>query len=245
MSSAYEYRDRLYARYASEFATDLSRGAPTYEANIVDRVVPDRSARILDAGCGQGQVLELLRERGYRNLSGVDVSGEQVALARGRGLAVERREVGPYLDGHAGEFDVILAVDLIEHFDKPDVLTLFDRFAAALAPGGQLIVRTPNAESPYGGRIRYGDFTHGTAFTQESIRQVAVACGFSRVTVHETPPAVHGTMSRLRRVAWTALAASRRAALAVETGSFSGHVVSQNLVAVAYRGTGEPDASAA
>ena len=80
-----------------------------------------------------------------------------------------------------GELAAVTATDLLEHLTKPEVLATFDAAAAALRPGGRFIARVPNAVSPFGGHIRYGDFTHETWFTARSVRQLAAAAGFGPV----------------------------------------------------------------
>jgi hypothetical protein len=60
------------------------------------------------------------------------------------------------------------------------------------------VARVPNAVSPFGGRIRYGDFTHETWFTARSVRQLAAASGFGPVEVIGCSPPVHGVVSAIR-----------------------------------------------
>jgi hypothetical protein len=116
---------------------------------------------------------------------------------------------------------------------KPEVLATFDCVAAALVPGGTFVARVPNAVSPLAGHIQYGDFTHESAFTSRSIRQIAAAAGFDSVDVQPCPPVRHGIVSAGRAVLWKAISAGYRIALAAETGTLSGHIFTQNLTFVA------------
>ncbi|MEK6252562.1 MAG: class I SAM-dependent methyltransferase [Actinomycetota bacterium] len=227
-----DFRRRLYEGYVTTHAGSepAERAVPSLDRNIRRRLPRDRNIRILDIGCGQGYLLDVLREAGYPQVSGVDVSAEQVEIARLRGLDVTQGDVFDFLREHLGGFDAITAVDLIEHFDKADVLRLLDDVARALKPGGILVGQVPNGESPFGGRYIYGDFTHGTAFTQRSIAQVLHATGFTEVRSFPVEPAVHGLSSALRMVVWKVLATAYKTALVVETGVLSGHIVTQNLV---------------
>jgi hypothetical protein len=112
---------------------------------------------------------------------------------------------------------------------KDEELDTFDRVFGALAPGGVFIARVPNAVSPLGGNIRYGDFTHETWYTARSVRQLAVAAGFCRIAVRPCPPIAHGAISAARVAAWKAVSAVFKTALAAETGMLRGHIVTQNL----------------
>jgi SAM-dependent methyltransferase len=191
------------------------------------------AGRVIDIGCGQGELVRLLLADGYDAL-GIDVSPEQAAIAQAAGLGRVRH--GDYRDllmERTNWLAAVTATDLLEHLTKDEVLETFDRVVKALAPGGVFVARVPNAVSPLGGHIRYGDFTHESSFTVRSIRQLAAAAGFSSVTVRPCTPIAHGFMSAARAVAWKSVSALYKFALATETGEFRGHVVTQNMTFVA------------
>ena len=119
------------------------------------------------------------------------------------------------LADRGGQLAAVTATDLLEHLTKPEVLATFDAVAAALRPGGRFVARVPNAVSPFGGHIRYGDFTHETWFTARSIRQLAAAAGLRPVQVIGCPPPAHGIASAARAAIW---AAGQRAAQARARG---------------------------
>jgi hypothetical protein len=97
------------------------------------------------------------------------------------------------------------------------------------------VARVPNAGSPFGGHIRYGDFTHESSYTARSVRQLAAAAGFGPVTVLPCPPIAHGLMSATRVAMWKLISAGYKVALGAETGVVRGHIVTQNLVFVAHK----------
>jgi SAM-dependent methyltransferase len=222
-----EVRDRVYARYV----TDKMGLVRQYDERAYERwsqntyrqiarwLPEDRTARILDAGCGPGNLLHLLTSRGYRQIEGVDRSAEQVALARRIADQVECGDVFEYLRDREATFDLVLAFDLLEHFRKVEVLEFLDLVFRALRPGGSLMVQTPNADSPWSSSIRYGDFTHEIAFNPHSLEHVLRLAGFVEYEARETGPVVHGVRSAIRWVTWQMI----RGALAVwnlsETGS--------------------------
>jgi SAM-dependent methyltransferase len=248
------FRDRLYDGYVS---TDVNyvrrtrtadwlgeavsasraryaRSKPALKRNICRHLPPVKEAEILEIGCGQGNVLELVRQLGYQRLRGIDVSEEQVAIARHRGHdRVEEADLFDYLPRHREAFDAIVAVDVIEHFDKPDVLQVLDMIGTSLRSGGRLIAQVPNGGSPFAARNLYGDFTHGVAFTSFSARQVLRAAGFRKVATYSTEPVPHGLISLIRLLLWKLISLQWRAMLAVETGVLRGHIVTQNMIIVA------------
>lgn len=229
-----DFRDRLYRSYLSGFkgTPDLARAEPDLRHHVVSRLPASRGTRVLDLGCGPGHLVALLQNDGYHSAEGIDASPEQVARARAQGVfGVSRADALEFLDS-GRRYDAIIAIDVLEHFDQPGALRLLDAIAAALDPGGCLIMRSPNAGSPFFGRYRYGDFTHGTAFTASSVTQVLSAAGFTDIDVFPTDPVPHGVVSGTRFVLWKLIASILRGYLAVETGEVRGHVLTQNLIAV-------------
>ena len=98
----------------------------------------------LDVGCGAGLLAEPLARLGA-TVTGIDASAELIAVARdhaaGQGLAIDYR--AGELEELEGTFDLITCMEVIEHVADPE------RFIAALArrlaPGGLLVLSTPNA----------------------------------------------------------------------------------------------------
>lgn len=232
------YGGYVHSRMAS-LAPDTVDGfasrAPYLRRLIRAHFPADRGAAVLDLGCGHGTLVYLARRAGYRNVSGVDVSPDQVAEARR--LGIEGVSQGDLVDTLAAlpadSQDLIVAFDVIEHFTRDELLPLVDEVLRTLAPGGRWIIHTPNAESPFFGRIRYGDITHELAFTTSSLSQLLLASGFRAAAFFEDTPVVHGPRSAARYVAWKAARALLRLYLAAETGSTGSGVLTQNLLAVA------------
>ena len=228
-------RDRLYEAYATQHAGCGNGEAAglIYRRDIRPMLPLPGSGPVMDIGCGRGTLVRLLLADGY-DAEGVDISPEQVSLAHAAGL--DRVRQGDYRDilqARSGQLAAVTATDVLEHLTKGEVLDTFDVVAAALIAGGVLIARVPNAVSPFGGHIRYGDFTHESWFTARSVRQVAAAAGFGRVTVLPCPPVAHGLVSAARVAVWKPISGLYKVALAAETGALRGHIVTQNLTLVA------------
>ena len=231
-------RERLYEAYASGHAGCASSDAAglVYRRDIRPALPPPGLGPIVDIGCGQGQLLRLLLRDGYK-AEGVDISPEQVILGQAAGLTqIVEGDYRDLLSERSGCLAAVVATDLLEHMAKEEVLDAFDRVASALAPGGVFVARVPNAVSPFGGNIRYGDFTHESWFTARSVKQLATAAGFASVRVAPCTPIAHGVRSGVRVVAWKAVSGLYKLALAAESGILGGHVVTQNLIFIANKG---------
>ena len=105
---------------------------------------PLTGKRSLDVGCGAGLLCEPLARLGAA-ASGVDAAEENIAAARvhaaGSDLAIDYRH-GDLAALGLGRFDLVTAMEVIEHVaDKPAFVAAL---AASLAPGGLMVLSTPN-----------------------------------------------------------------------------------------------------
>jgi 2-polyprenyl-3-methyl-5-hydroxy-6-metoxy-1,4-benzoquinol methylase len=233
---ATDFRERLYAKYVSghQGVLDASRRNPTFTRDVIRRMPSDRAARVLEVGCGQGDLIALLRASGWTDVKGIDISEEQVQTARQRGVDnVVQADLFEFAEGHQGLHDVVIAMDVVEHFDRSQTLALFHALRLLLTPGGCLIIQTPNGASPFSGRIFWSDVTHGMQFTSRSLDQVCSAVGFATVTSFPQRPAVHGIVSAMRACIWRVVEGFLWLATAAETSQTRHLVLTQNLVAVA------------
>jgi 2-polyprenyl-3-methyl-5-hydroxy-6-metoxy-1,4-benzoquinol methylase len=224
-------RNRLYESYSSQHAGHSSGDAAAliYRRDIRPALPAARLGPLMDIGCGQGGLVRLLLADGY-DAEGIDISPEQVALARRSGLRrIRQGDYREILRECAGQFAAVTAIDVLEHLTNDEVLVTFDAVASALMPGGIFIARVPNAVSPFGGHIRYGDLTHESWFTARSVRQVAAAADFGSVAVRPCPPVAHGLKSTARAAIWKAVSGCYKLALTAETGALRGHIVTQNM----------------
>jgi SAM-dependent methyltransferase len=235
---------RVYQSYVSSGAfgsisdtpPDLKPRLP-YLKRLIGKFFPaERQSYILDVGCGDGGFLSAARDLGYRQSVGVDLSEEQVQIARSRGLPqVHQAEMIPFLREQTLEsFDLVVAFDVIEHLSKKELMVVIGEVHRILKKGGRWIIHVPNAQSPFFGRIRYGDFTHELAFTQRSLASVLRVGGFSTIDCYEDQPTPHGITSFIRFVLWKIVRNFLRLYIMIESGE-RGHdlIFSQNFLAIA------------
>jgi len=240
------YRTRLYERYGATV-----QGAP----NVFDEVAARRwgraydwylrgwlpaarDARIVDLACGYGRLLHFFRERGYRDVVGVDISPDQVQRARQVVSEVHEANVFDFLDAPPSNFDLITAFDLIEHLSKDEALHLLAACATALSPGGRLVLQTPNADSPFGMAIRYGDLTHEICFTPNALARLLAMHGFGEIEVREVGPVPWGysLASTGRWGIWQVIRAGMRLWNLAETGRASHGICTRNFLIAGIKG---------
>jgi 2-polyprenyl-3-methyl-5-hydroxy-6-metoxy-1,4-benzoquinol methylase len=219
---ASDYRADLYRGYVSTFKGE--RGGDDgvflwWDHKLLPLLASlDRSAAILDLGCGSGALLDYLGRRGFSQACGVDVSAEQIELARKRGVRAEQHDALAYLATNRERFDAILAVDVFEHFTRDELGRLVRQLVSALKPGGRLIVQTANGAGLHPGQVIYGDLTHQTIFTPESLGQLLRSVGFDALAYYETGPIPVRARGKLDVALWSAIKVLANAIRHVETG---------------------------
>lgn len=224
-------------RATGDLSSDFRHAAEDYDVNVAPYLPADRNSRILDVGCGWGQFLWWLRERGYRTIEGIDLGKDQVRSCEDMGLAAQQtKDSTDFLNARPSEFDVITMHHIIEHVDPEKGLDLLRAAYSALRPGGRVVVQTPNMNATSSNFSRYIELTHVTGFTDSSLAEALQVSGFEKIRVYGNKTPFHWSP---RRITWLAVQrASRllwRTMLFAELGSDAPSILTKNLYAVGYR----------
>ena len=235
-----DYRKRVYGKYASVFQnTGITfdtaaaiRWGTAAEYYLRDWLPEKKNAAILDLACGDGKLLYFFKKRGYTNLSGVDISPEQVRLSRQVIPDVKEGNAVDFLEEHSISFDLITGLDIIEHLTKDEVIRFLEGCIAALKPGGKLILQTPNADSPWVNGVRYGDFTHEVCFNPGSLSFLMKLSGFKGIEIREQGPPSWGYSigSSIRYLIWRFIRVGIKFWNAVETGSVGSEIFTRVFI---------------
>ena len=177
-------------RYVPDLATASRQGATDLAASA-GMSGANTEQRILDVGCGCGCLLAALRSRGYAQSVGVDLDPTLVQHGRAvLGVDISQGGWRTYLEGAGGSFDTIIAIDVLEHLSRDEVLPTLKITRERLASGGRLILRTPNALCPFVLPLLYGDLSHEFLITPRLMVHLLRLAGFrGEIAVHETHPA--------------------------------------------------------
>lgn len=156
-----------------------------YKKNFGSCLSRDKNIKILEIGFGRGDFLRFLIQNGYRNFQGVEIGREQYHYVKERITdKVELIEdIFAYLADRPREYDAIVFIDVLEHIEKPEIISFLQAVRRALRPGGMALCRVPNIANPFTLRSRYRDFTHTVGFTKESLASVFYIAGFSQIII--------------------------------------------------------------
>lgn len=145
--------------------------------------------RVVDLGCGRGELVGLLNENGI-SAYGVDAEPDFIELLRERGLDAELGDLFSHLEALApGAVDGIVISHVVEHLDGNEVNRLIQRASDVLQNGGVLVVETPNPESLVAGSINFHrDPTHVRPIHPDTLKFMADSAGFDDVEVHRLSP---------------------------------------------------------
>lgn len=107
-------------------------------------MLPSLKGRFLEIGCGEGATLEYIKSSGADYVAGVDVNAEAIAQAAKRNidLALAANVETDDLPFSAGEFDVIILADVLEHLVDP--WETLKKITAYLKDDGHVLVSIPN-----------------------------------------------------------------------------------------------------
>ena len=170
---------------------DAFRGSrDEIRARLVDYLpIFDGATDVLDVGCGRGEFLDLLRDRGIA-ARGIDLNHEMVEASRARGLDVVKADALGYLQSLPdGSLGGIFSAQVIEHLPPEYLMQVLDTAVLKLRAGGVIVLETINPAcwlAFFESYIR--DLTHVRPIHPDTLQYLLRASGFSHVTIEYRSP---------------------------------------------------------
>ena len=159
-------------------AVDIRAGLAGYARHF------EGASDVLDAGCGRGEFLEILRERGV-SASGIDLNPEMVAQCRERGLEVAEGDLLAHLAALPNaSLGGLFAAQVLEHLEPAYLLKFIDTAFLKLRPGARIVLETINVASWTAFFQSYvRDITHVRPLHPDTLAYLVTAGGFQQVEV--------------------------------------------------------------
>jgi len=135
-----QHQSEAYWDYAFDVSWEAgSRDWPTKNKLIKALTLPED--RLLDVGCGTGALLRFLKEEGYKNLEGLEISKRAVEVLDQHGITMHHAKL-PDLPLLNEQYDVVVASQVLEHIIRRQ--KFLRGLKQILKPSGSLIIFVPN-----------------------------------------------------------------------------------------------------
>ncbi|MBM7112821.1 3' terminal RNA ribose 2'-O-methyltransferase Hen1 [Archangium primigenium] len=155
-STEEQERERVRTEQEASLEAKLSLNDQRLRA-VVDVLQAEGVSRVVDLGCGEGKLLrELLKERRFTDILGMDVSWRSLELATerlhlDRMSELQRKRIQlihgslMYRDRRLAGYQAATVIEVVEHLDPPR-LAAFERVLFEFARPERVVLTTPNAE---------------------------------------------------------------------------------------------------
>jgi 2-polyprenyl-3-methyl-5-hydroxy-6-metoxy-1,4-benzoquinol methylase len=238
------YRDIIYNNYFStqvnklniDHAAMLKEQSQHNHRELIHLLPPNKDAKIVDMGCGFGTFVKPAMDAGYNNVSGYDISQEQVKVAHQLGMKnVHCMDIDGFF-AKGEKVDVLVGLDIIEHFTKDELMNFLTNAKKCLNPGGKIILRTPNMDAPQTSLYAYGDISHEIFLNKSSALQVMSSIGFGTTQVYgglvrnQNP-----LLEIIRKIGWWKYVFFKRMVLFFSARTWHNVVFEPNLIIVAQK----------
>jgi len=194
---AYDFY-RGYESHKNWLETDtIGHESSAYFQALFEELGISKPITILEIGFGQGHLLDWARSAGHR-ITGVELLPEMADRAKSRGHDVV---YGPFEGTNftSSHFDLLVALDVIEHLTLPELVAFFESARSTLKPGGRIVLRFPNGQSPFFGFHQHSDITHKQCLSRSAVSQVCAPLGFEVTRSIRLRTYPKGLMPKLRR----------------------------------------------
>lgn len=184
--------DSYYAAFEEAFRgsrAEIKERFAVYLDRAADAAAATEARPLLDVGCGRGEWLELLRDRGIAAY-GIDLNSVAVERCRNLGLDAREGEALAHLrslpDASLGG---VTGFHLIEHLEFDVLVALLDEANRVIAPGGLLLFETPNPENVQVGSCTFwNDPTHRNPLPPLVTRFLVEQRGFRQAEIIRLHP---------------------------------------------------------
>ena len=148
-------KEKIYESYFSSHYASLDKKQNKIDylkkskhgKQFIEFLPSNHDIKIIDLGCGTGSLVSGLKNCGYKHVSGIDVSHENIEQGKLADLDIEHGEIIDFLDQaieNNTNYDVIFLMDVLEHLDDNELFDVVDKVKKVLSSDGIFIIKTIN-----------------------------------------------------------------------------------------------------
>jgi len=167
------YIAHIYEEGDSQMHKDLTR---TVVEKYIDPLELSKDSKILDLGCGPGYFLDIMKERGYTDLTGVTLSPGDIKICEDKSHTIKKYDMSflPQKDGYYDEsVDFIFLRQALEHSPYP-IFTLME-YNRVLKQGSKIYIEVP---TPNNVRKHEWNTNHYSILGEQQLAALLNRCGF-------------------------------------------------------------------
>lgn len=179
------YGSGNFHEHSQRFSAEMRRAAAT------------KACRVLEIGFGEGLFLDWARSEGYL-VEGIEINPKFCASAQARGHRTHCGDAIDVLKSHAGQYDLVVLFDVLEHLRVDEIVELLKILERRLPAEGKILARFPNGQSPFGRVYQHGDVTHVTTLSASIMEDIARPAGMKVIAAYNSARSSQGSKSRLR-----------------------------------------------
>ena len=166
---------------------DIKNRQKNYLKYILSIISESDGELFLDAGCGRGEFLELLKENNIPHI-GIDINELEINFLKERGFNVAKADILEYLSNTPHKFIGISSFQVIEHLEFDYIKKFIELAYNKIGHNGVIILESVNPHCPYALSHFYLDTSHIRPYSPETIKFLLEWYGFKDVKIIFSAP---------------------------------------------------------
>jgi len=167
------------------------RGSEDHVKHLLEKYLPyfKKEGKVLDLGCGRGEFLELLREKGFE-AEGIDINEQMVHICQDKGLDCQVADILEKLVQYEDDtLSGIFSSQVIEHLPPAYLKRMIELAYFKIRLQGSIVLESINPTSVFAlVQIYYLDISHQQPVHPQALKFLLESSGFEDVEIHYSAP---------------------------------------------------------
>lgn len=193
LTNQYSISEKVNASDLNSVRALLKKDCLDQANNFSDLIkeIEQKKGKVLDLGCGFGRFLYFLKKSGCKNVTGVDLSGEELAICKKLFPHYHffKKDIFSFLKETKNKFDLIHMAFVLEHIPCNQLIDLLKLIHNHLAINGKIVIVVPNAGAYFNATAtRYADLTHEMSCSEKNMNQAFSLAGYKTIEIRNFKP---------------------------------------------------------